>query len=68
MEDHERLTFSVEEAAEKLGISKSLGYQLAKAGQLPGAIKLGQKRVVVSKVQLERFLEGRAQEEVEACR
>jgi len=52
----ERLTLSVEEAAAKLGISRNLGYQLAKTGQLPGVIRLGQRRIVISRVQFERFL------------
>ncbi|MBA7581228.1 hypothetical protein ES708_23130 [subsurface metagenome] len=53
-----RLTLSIPEAAARLGISKDLAYTLAKAGELPGAIRLGKKRLVVSRVQLERFLEG----------
>lgn len=52
----ERLVYSVKEAAAMLGISKNLGYELAKRGELPGAIKLGKKRVVVSRAQLERVL------------
>ena len=56
MQDNGRLTYSVSEAAAILGISKNLAYELAKRGELPGAIKLGQKRIVVSRVQLERLL------------
>lgn len=63
MSSNGRLTYSCEEAAEKLGISKGLCYRLAKIGQLPGAIRLGERRIVVSKIQLERFLEGKAQGE-----
>jgi len=64
----ERLTLSVEEAAAKLGISRNLGYQLAKTGQLPGVIRLGQRRIVISRVQFERFLAGGdSQEEVGPC-
>ena len=54
-----RLTLTVKEAAAMLGISKNLAYELAKRGELPGAIKLGEKRIVVSKIQLERILEGK---------
>jgi excisionase family DNA binding protein len=32
---------SVPQAAELLGISKDLGYDLARRGELPGAIQLG---------------------------
>jgi len=46
-----------------LGISKNLAYQLAREGKLPGAIKLGQKRIVVSRVQLENLLRGDGKEE-----
>ena len=53
-----RLTLTVKEAATMLGISKNLAYELARRGELPGAIKLGHKRIVVSKVQLERILQG----------
>jgi predicted DNA-binding transcriptional regulator AlpA len=53
----EKLTISVEEASRMLGISRNLGYLLARQGQLPGVLKLGQKRLVVSKVAIERLLQ-----------
>jgi len=53
-----RLTYSIAATAALLGISTALCYKLAKRGLLPGAIKLGQRRIVVSRIQLERFLEG----------
>ncbi|MBA7710825.1 hypothetical protein ES703_119772 [subsurface metagenome] len=53
-----RLTYSIPEAAARIGISSDLAYELAKRGELAGAIRLGRKRWVVSRVQLERFLEG----------
>ncbi len=53
----ERLTVSVTEAARMLGISKNLAYSLAHSGGLP-AIRLGQKRMVVSRLQLENLLKG----------
>jgi excisionase family DNA binding protein len=55
----ERLTLSVKEAAAMLGISKNTAYLLARRGELPGAIKLGEKRIVVSRLQLQRVLEGK---------
>ena len=55
----ERLTLSVKEAAVMLGISKNLAYELARRGELPGCIKLGEKRIVVSRIQLERLLQGK---------
>jgi len=54
----DKLVYTVSEAAQKLGISRGLAYDLARRGELPGAIKLGQKRIIVSRVQLDRMLEG----------
>jgi excisionase family DNA binding protein len=56
MEGVVRATLSVKEAAQLLGISKNLAYQLARQGKLPGTIRLGQKRIVVSRVAIERLL------------
>lgn len=52
-----RLTLSVEEASAMLGISRNLGYTLAREGKLPGVLKLGQKRMVVSKAAIEKLLQ-----------
>lgn len=60
MED-KKLTISVAEAAVMLGISRNLGYNLARRGTLPGVLKLGQKRLVVSKVAIEKLLQCNAQ-------
>jgi excisionase family DNA binding protein len=51
----ERLTMSVSEAAEILGISRSLAYTLVRIDELP-SLKLG-RRVVVPRAALERFVE-----------
>lgn len=48
-------TTSVEDACKRLGISRTLGYELARRGELPGAIRLG-GRYVVSRVALDRVL------------
>ncbi|MDP7619923.1 MAG: helix-turn-helix domain-containing protein [Dehalococcoidia bacterium] len=48
-------TLSVEDAALILGIGRSLAYDLAKNGKLPGVIRLG-RRLVVSRRALERVL------------
>ena len=53
----ENLTISVEEAAKMLGISRNLGYTLARQGKLPGCLKLGQKRLVVSRIAIEKLLQ-----------
>ena len=39
-------TISVEEAARRLGIGRTLAYFLASKDQLPGAIRLGRRYVV----------------------
>ena len=54
----ERLTYSISEACALLGISRNLGYELARRGELPGTIKLGQKRLVVSRIAVEKLLQG----------
>lgn len=56
----ERLTFTIEEAANELGISRNLAYQLARKGELPGVRKLG-GRYLVSKHALEAFFAGTGQ-------
>ena len=61
MATDERLTYTIKEAAAKLGISKNLAYELARRGELPGVIKLGEKRIVVSAAQLQRLLLGNSE-------
>jgi len=51
----DRLTLSVSEAARALGVSRNLAYELVRSGRLP-SIKLGAKRIVISKTALDRFL------------
>ena len=58
MNNSERLTYSIPEACVLLGISRNLGYELAKRGELPGLIRLGERRVVVSKLAIDRLLQG----------
>lgn len=48
---------SVPEAAEMLGISKDLAYDLARRGELPGAFQLG-RRWLVSLVKLRAAIHG----------
>jgi len=59
MTTSERLTVNIKTAAAMLGISKNLAYDLARRGELPGAIRLGPKRIVVSRAQLEKLLSGK---------
>ncbi len=53
----ERLTMTIEECAEALGICRATAYSLARQGHLPGCIRLGHKRLVVSIVALKKLLE-----------
>jgi len=48
-------TVTVEKAAKILGIGRSLAYDLAQSGELPGARKLG-GRYIVSRAALLAFL------------
>lgn len=54
----ERLTYTVEEACDRLGIGRTLGYELARRGELPGVIRLG-RRLLVSRPALEQALDAR---------
>ncbi|MGH8993312.1 MAG: helix-turn-helix domain-containing protein [Acidimicrobiia bacterium] len=56
MDRSERLVLSVAEAAEMLGISRTLAYDLVARGKLP-ALRLG-GRIVVLLRPLERLLDG----------
>jgi excisionase family DNA binding protein len=49
-----RLTYTVPEAAEMLGISRSSAYECVKRGELP-AIALG-RRIVITRSTLEQLL------------
>jgi excisionase family DNA binding protein len=52
----ERRTLSIEEAAEVLGVGRSLMYDAAKRGEIP-VIKIG-RRLVVPRARLEALLAG----------
>lgn len=53
--ENEKLVYSIAECAERLGISKSLCYEMARTGQLP-VLRCGQKRLVVPVRALELWL------------
>jgi excisionase family DNA binding protein len=52
----ERMTYSVREAAELLGLSKNSAYQACLKGEIPH-LKIG-KRILIPRAQLERLLLG----------
>lgn len=55
---------NVEDAAKELGIGRSLGYQLARTGELPGVRRLG-NRYLVSRVELDAYLGEKTEERAE---
>ena len=57
VKETERKTMTIEECAEALGICRATAYSLARQGSLPGCIRLGPRRLVVSKVALQKLLE-----------
>ena len=57
MTEYHSETLTVAETARMLGIGRQTAYVLASQGRLPGALHLG-RRIVVSRRQLEKFLEG----------
>lgn len=52
----EKPALSVPEAAQILGISRSLAYEAVKNGQIP-TLKMGVRRIIVPTVAIERMLE-----------
>lgn len=52
---HERLTLTVEETAEKLGISRGLAYEAVANGEIP-VVRVG-RRLLVPVAALEKMLE-----------
>lgn len=58
MQKNEKLTFTIRECASALSISKNLCYEMAKRNQLPGVIRLGAKRIVISRQAILKLLDG----------
>ena len=50
-----RLTLTVDEAAEMLGVSRALGYELVARGEIP-SLRLG-RRIVVPRRSIEAMLD-----------
>lgn len=62
----ESLTMTIPEVARALGISRGLAYELAKRDELPvKVLRLGEKRLVVSRWALEDLLSGRQDEKAD---
>ena len=54
-DETERIVFSVEEARQRLGISRNLMYEAIRTGQIP-SIRIG-RRILVPRAALQRMLE-----------
>jgi excisionase family DNA binding protein len=54
-----RRTYSVEEAAEMIGLSRNAAYRACRAGDFPGLIKVG-RRYLISKVEFDRLVPNEA--------
>jgi excisionase family DNA binding protein len=54
--DDEKLVYTIEQAAEKLSLSRATAYQLAREGRLP-VIRISDRRLIVPKRALEKMLE-----------
>jgi excisionase family DNA binding protein len=59
-----RLTMTVQEASEVLGISRATAYMLASTGQIP-TIRLGERRLVVPIAALMKMLATNEEKDVE---
>ena len=53
-----KMTYSVQEVAQMLSISRNLCYRLAREKKIPGVIHLGAKRMVFSAQAIDGLLSG----------
>ena len=60
MQNTQKQTLTVMEAAKILGIGRQSAYELARRGELPGVRKLG-GRFIISRIVLEEYLKGHIQ-------
>jgi excisionase family DNA binding protein len=58
MQNKERKTYTIEEAAHLLGVGRNQCYEAARSGSIP-TLKIG-KRILVPKAALDRMLAGEA--------
>lgn len=55
----ERVTYTIDEVAALLGVSRGVAYAMARSGEIP-AIRAGVRRWVVPRVRFEAWLAGKA--------
>ncbi len=53
-----RLTYTVEEVAVLLGVSRGVAYAMARAGEIP-VVRAGERRWIIPRVRFEAWLSGR---------
>ncbi|MBE3204371.1 helix-turn-helix domain-containing protein [Frankia sp. CH37] len=53
-----RLTYTVDEVAVLLGVSRGVAYAMARSGEIP-AIRAGERRWVVPRARFEAWISGR---------
>ncbi|MFC2035272.1 helix-turn-helix transcriptional regulator [Chloroflexota bacterium] len=59
----DKLTMTIPEVANVLGISRGLAYELAKRDELPvKVLRIGERRMVISRIALDRLLEKSSQQ------
>ena len=58
MQNTEKQVYSVNEVSKLLSISRNLAYRLCRQKQLPGVIFVGPKKMVISKVAIDKLLSG----------
>jgi excisionase family DNA binding protein len=58
MSGPERQLLTIPEAAALMGVSRSIAYEMARQGQLPGLVRLSGHRMLVRRRVLESWLAG----------
>ncbi|AEH07636.1 MULTISPECIES: helix-turn-helix domain-containing protein [Protofrankia] len=53
-----RLTYTVEEVAALLGVSRGVAYTMARTGEIP-AVRAGERRWIIPRARFEAWLSGR---------
>lgn len=58
--DGERLTYSVDELAKKLGISRMNAYRQCNEGRVPGVVRCG-RRLLIGRAAIDAWLAGQCE-------
>lgn len=63
IQSEQRKTYSIPQAAKLAGIGKARAYDMARSGELPGVLKLGEGRFLVSRKKFDAYLDGELEEQ-----